>query len=404
MKIGIAGPVATEDVARYLEGDTGSLPKGHHGSPAMGTLITILIERGHQVSAYTLDVTATSLRKTVVAAGSSFKLYVVPFRPHSIRFNGKRSGRILDFCKDERDALQQAIADDKPDVVNAHWTYEYALAAIASGLPHVITCRDSPAHVLWFTPNLYRLGRYCMARSVFRKGKLFIANSDYLKEQIQHYTEKPIEVIPNPAPLALFKKPIIERTMDLDIEHPRIAMILNGWQKRKNPEIALKAFSLFRGHVLGATFHLFGYDFGNGEKAQIWAEREKISEGVFFHGFMPHDRLLMELKNMHLLLHPSLEESLGMCLVEAMALGLPVIGGDKSGAVPWVLDHGKAGVLTNVRSAKAIGRALKEVLKNKTYYEKLSHCGQERVRKIFSPMAVAEAYETMYARAIAEAA
>ena len=124
---------------------------------------------------------------------------------------------------------------------------------------------------------------------------------------------------------------------------------------------------------------------------------------MVFHGFVPYDKFLMELKNMHLLLHPSLEESLGMCLVEAMALGIPVIGGDRSGAVPWVLDYGKAGVLTNVRSAKAIGGALMEVLKNKTYYEKLSHCGQERVRKIFSPTAVAEAYEKMYTRAIAEA-
>lgn len=403
MKIGIAGPVATEDVVKHLGGNIASLPQGHTGSPAMGTLIAALIERGHQVSAYTLDATAPSLRQTLVAAGPSFKLYVVPYRPRSMRFNGKRLGRILDFFKEERDALQKAMVIDKPEVVSAHWTYEYALAAIASGIPHVITCHDAPAQVLRFMPNLYRLGRYLMAREVFKNGKRFTAVSDYLKNELQSYTKIPIEVIPNVAPTDFFKGPLIVHKPELDPDRPRVAMVLNGWQARKNPEPALRAFSLFRRRVPGATLHLFGYDFGKGEKAQIWAEREKISEGMVFCGSIAHDRLLAELNNMHLLLHPALEESLGMCLVEAMGLGLPVIGGDKSGAVPWVLEHGKAGILIDVRCAETIVQALVGIVKDKTRYIELSRAGQERVRRIFSPAAVADAYEKIYALAITEA-
>lgn len=39
-------------------------------------------------------------------------------------------------------------------------------------------------------------------------------------------------------------------------------------------------------------------------------------------------------------------------------LGTPVIGGRDSGAVPWVLDHGRAGELVDVRSEAEVAQAL----------------------------------------------
>ena len=53
-----------------------------------------------------------------------------------------------------------------------------------------------------------------------------------------------------------------------------------------------------------------------------------------------------------------MEESFGNTLVEAMMLGTPVIGGRDSGAVPWVLDSGRAGELVNVRSEVEVVQAL----------------------------------------------
>ncbi len=397
MKIGITGPISTESVSKHLDGDVSSLPKGMDGAPLLGTIISVLIERGHEVSAYTLDESLPpSLSQPIVEHGNGFKIYYGFHRRHSFRPNDGRCGRMVDFFKTEREAIEKAIQIDKPDVVHAHWTYEFALAAIASGVPCVVTCHDSPIQVLRFMPNLYRLGRYFMARQVLRNAKVISAVSPYLQNEVARYAKVPVIVVPNPAPPILLNRIFSSALRVIDLSRPSIAMVQSGWDKRKNPAPALKAFAKLRQTIPGATLHLFGGDFGPGEKAQVWAKARKIEAGMIFHGLMPHEQLLSELGAMHLLLHPALEESCPMSLVEAMALGLPVVGGHKSGGVPWVLDYGKAGILTDVRSAESICQSLLEILGNKEMYERVMHAGLERVRNVFSADAIISQYEELY--------
>jgi L-malate glycosyltransferase len=397
MKIGITGPISTESVADHLEGDISSLPKGMGGAPLLGTMISALIDRGHEVSAYTLDRSLPpSLSQPIVAHGNGFKIYYGAYRQHSFRPNSGRQGRMLDLFRTERQTIEQVIRIDKPDVVHAHWTYEFALAAIASGIPHVVTCHDSPIQVLKFTPNLYRLGRYLMARLVFNRAEAISAVSPYLKNEIARYARVPVAVIPNPTPPILLNRQLSSAARTSNLSQPRIAMILNGWDRRKNPVPALKAFAMLRQTVPGATLHLFGRDFGTGERGQLWAQSNRSEQGMVFHGSTPHEQLLTELDTMHLLLHPALEECCPMALIEAMALGLPVVGGDKSGGVPWVLDYGSTGMLADVRSAESLCRAMLEIIGKNELYERISRDGVERAHTVFSPAVVAEEYEKMY--------
>lgn len=303
---------------------------------------------------------------------------------------------MMDFFRIERHAIERAIEIDKPDVVHAHWTYEFALAAIASKRPHLVTCHDSPVQVLRFMPNLYRLGRYFMARSVFRNAKALSAVSSYLKDEVSRFARVPVMVIPNPVPPILLSGKISSAPRSVDLNQLNIAMILNGWGKRKNPMPALKAFGMLRKRIPGASLHLFGHDFGPGEKAQLWTRSRGMEQGMIFHGSTPHKKLLSILSTMSLLLHPALEESCPMALVEAMALGLPVVGGHESGGVPWVLDYGAAGVLTDVRSPESIFRAMIEILENAGRYVKIVHAGLKRVHEVFGPDVVAQEYEKVY--------
>lgn len=391
MKIGMAGPISTESIAQLLDGDSSDLPRGYPGAPLFGNLIRALLDRGHSIVAYTTSSDMPS-SKQVSASGDRFKITYCPARPHTFRFSKGRWGRAVDAFKHERAALSQAMQGDAPELVHAHWSYEFALAAIESGLPHLVTCHDAPQVVLRHVPNPYRLIRFFMARRVLKQAQHLTAVSPYLKQKIEDYARMPIGVVPNPLPT--HPSHLVESTRKYDPARPRIAMVLNGWGALKNPQPALRAFAVLRRRFPSAELNIMGIDYGPGGKAESWAQAQGLTQGVHFMGSQPYPVLLAKLAESDLLLHPSLEETFGMSIAEALSLGVPVVGGEASGAVPWVI--GEAGRLVDVRSPEAIAQAMLELLSDAQALIDLGALAESNTVARFSPDAVAVAYESHY--------
>jgi|APLak6261659120_1056016.scaffolds.fasta_scaffold01231_2 L-malate glycosyltransferase len=397
MKIGIAGPISTESIEDLIDDDITKLPKGTQGAPFLGTLIKSLIKKGHQVSAYTLDDTLPPEQlNPITATGQYFKIYYSPCRKHSVRMNGRFLGRSLDFFYREIKALKIAINIDQPDIVHGHWSYEFGLAAIYSNRPYVVTCHDSPLKVLKYMFNYYRFGRLLMALLVFYKAEHLTAVSAYLKSEIEKFTKADISVIPNPTPVETIKNPFDNLKIELALTVPKIVMLLNGWGPLKNAKPAMQAFNILLNNKPKATLHIFGHDFQMGGPAQQWAKKNNIDQNIVFHGPTAHSEILVFLNQATFLFHPALEESLSMSSIEAMSMGIPVIGGEKSGGLPWVLDYGKAGLLTDVTKPKDMADKMNALLENQPLYLNLREQGLERVRQLFSQEAVAKAYERIY--------
>ena len=400
MHIAIVGPIATEDIAALIEGDVSGLPLGYPGAPLLGTLIGEYLRRGHRVSAFTLSSDIPlNRRDPLIAQGNNFTLSYSPMRRRAWQPNGMHLGRILDLYAFERKHLQRAIELAAPDVVHAHWTYEFALAALQTGLPHVVTCHDSPYRVAKFfsrerpTRSLYRWLRVVMAHIVFRQAHCVTAVSSYMRDEVQGMSRVPIQVVPNPvddSALAMVKA----RKAPLS---PLFAMVCNGWQARKNPQPAMQAFAKYIASHPEAELHLYGHDFGVGQTAEIWAKQRGIDTGMNFHGAIPHHQMLEALSKADLLIHPALEESFGLSIAEAMAMGLPVIAGEASGAVPWVVGNG--GVLCDVREGDAIYLAIEQALVPGNY-ERFSIAASQRVESMFTVNAVASAYLAAFQTAI----
>lgn len=400
MHIGIIGPIATADVAHLLGDDVRGLPSGYAGGPLLATLIGELIARGHQVTAFTLssDMPLESSR-AIIATGLNFSLHFCRMRTSAWRSNGQHTGRILDFFRVEIDALMKEIAQVQPDVIHAHWTYEFALAAIATSVPHVVTCHDSPYTIARLTStsrptrSIYRWLRVIMAHRVFKAAKHVTAVSPYMKAKVQWLAQVDIDVVPNPVDAKALaysnarSAPLV----------PRLAMVCNGWDSLKNPKPGLIAFSQLVKQRPGAELHLFGNDFGPGQAVERWCKSEGLLTGLVFHGAMPHYQLLDHLTKFDLLLHPSIEESFGMVLAEAMAMGLPVVAGKRSGAVPWVV--GDTRCLCDVTDAAAIHATLCKVLIPGTYAD-LSARGIDEVQRRFSTPRVVDQFFSIYEAAI----
>lgn len=397
LHIVLAGPIAGDDVKAYLApGQADSLPTGYLGAPLMGILIGELLRMGHRVTAITTDPTLPAHPGTVTRQGPGFSFVVCAARPRAWRNNGRKPGRVVDFFASERELVHQQMLAAGPDIVHAHWSYEFALAALAQPAPHLITCHDAPGVILRYTRSPYRALRYLMARTVFRRGQAFTTVSDYMARELAPFLPATPQVIPNPVAPAVF-------ALGRDRPRPasrKVAMVCNGWSRRKNPEPGLRAFSLWRAAEPTAELHLYGADFGPGELAEQWAQAQRLTAGIFFHGRMPHLKLVQQLATADVLLHTSLEESFGVVLAEAMALGLPVVAGRHSGAVPWVMGadaagHTLCGQLVDVTSPAFIAAALPAAFS--PGYAESSAAGRRLAVQRFSSATVAAAYATLYA-------
>lgn len=397
MHIGIAGPLGTNDIEHLLDGDTLTFPREMKGATLLATLIEALISLGYQVSAFTTTSSLLPRRgNRTIAQGKNLKIYYVPLRRHALRSDRGARGRMLDLFSMERDCLTSVMKEANPDIIHAHWSYEYGAAALASGLPCLLTCHDSPWSVLKKQTDLYRLGRLIMALIVLRRTRNATVVSPYLIDELAHLTPAKLTVVPNPMPDNIFKIGFERTTRNFSATPPQLAMLLSGWNKLKNPEPGMLAMRRIREFYPGSRMHLFGPGFGAGEQAEHWSNEQGISDCFVFHGLTAHGDAMQALSEMDLLIHPSLEESFGMTLAEAMALGLPVVAGKSSGAVPWILDSGNAGMLVEVRSVNDIADAALSILSDTNLYYLYSTQGRKRAIENFSSNGVAQSYINQY--------
>jgi len=396
MKIAILGPIATAGIVQYLFSTPPSdFPVGYGGAPFMSTLIGELLAKGHEVCAITAGgYVATRTSEPLSLIGNRFEFYCCPSRKHSIRPNAGRVGRILDLFAYERRNIEAVISKVRPDFIHAHWTYEFSMAAMASGRPYMVTAHDDPAEVLKLHKNIYRFGRYVMARLVLQNAKSITAVSGDLKRRISPLTRSAITVIYNPLSRRFIDVGTVRDSKSIG-NQAVIISVINGWGPLKNTGNALIAFSHIRSRFPDARYHLYGVDYQPGGAAEQWAAAHGLTRGVVFHGPVSHIALVSALENSTLMVHPSRSESCPMGIAEALAMGVPVVGGNNSGGVPWMI--GEAGLLADINNPVDISRAALQLLTDQKLYERCTSAALRRV-KAFNPELIATQYENMYER------
>ena len=380
MKIGIAGPIQTAPLVEFLDDvDLDKTSEGLGGIPVT-QLVKGLLKTDHEVSVYSLD---QNVNRREILRGKNLTVYYGPYRPRH---------RIWNFFKQERQSIRDFILADRADIVHAHWTYEFALGALASGKPTLITVHDWAPTIFRLKTDPYRFGRLLMACATFFKGSHFIANSPYIQKCLKNYLRKDVPVIPNTLDEALF----YEGERYLNTSRPAIVSVNNGFAKLKNVKSLMRAYKLIKKEIPACRLMLIGSGFEKDGEADKWAKSELLPDGIEFRGLLPHNKVLEILGHSDLLVHPALEESFGITLLEAMAKKTPVIGGKNSGAVPWVLNYGKSGILTDVKSPKNIAKEAIRILGNENKWKIYSINGYKHAKSNFSSTVVTKQYIKLY--------
>ena len=92
---------------------------------------------------------------------------------------------------------------------------------------------------------------------------------------------------------------------------------------------------------------------------------------------------------------PSLWEGMPNALLEAMALGIPVVATDVGG-IPEVVIHEETGILIPPKDSDALASAMIDLLQNNFKAQKMGEAGRDRVEKHFSLARTIEKTECLY--------
>lgn len=387
MKIGIAGPVALNMIPEEITGNCG-FPSTY--SFAQTTQIAVALHAlGHDVSLFGMS---QDLLKTERYSFHRFHINICPLRERA-------RSRALDFFKEERRHLTEAMLDDRCDIIHAHWTYEFALAALKSEMPVVVHIHDAPYAILRYYRDAYRFIRLLMAQATTLKCHTMIANSEYTYRHFRKYLfyRRSCKVIPNAIPDAL----LLPESQHALPDAPVFATIAIGWSRRKNVARLIQAYAKVVKALPDARLILIGDGYGPGETAEQWAKSKKLEQGIDFRGKLDFDALIDALRrDVTIYVHPSLEESFGNAIVESMAQYIPVIGGMNSGAVPWVLDQGRCGLLTDVTRPEILADAIIGLYNDKASRKRLAETAWKRVALDFTLSSIIPQYMEIYESAI----
>jgi L-malate glycosyltransferase len=380
MIIGMASPLEMQMLVKYLYENDKQLIQNICGlGGTQPTQLAIqFLKMGHKVSLFTLsqDIKQNEYK---IFRGDNLTIYIGHFR------RGKKV--TLDFQYKEIALVKRMINIDNPDVLSCHWTYEFAMAGILSKKPTFITVRDWSPEILKLTKKPYRLMRMTMSFFVYSFGKNFIPNSPYMDKKIKFLKDKKLEIIPNGIDddLLLTEEKRFNKATKL-----KIISINHGFGEIKNLKPLIKAFNQAQRIYEDISLYLLGDGFEIAGEAYMWCQENDLLTNIVFIGKVNYSEVMSLLDKSDLMVHPAKEESFGNILVEAMSRRVPVIAGEKSGAVPWVA--GDSCMLVDINSVDKIYKSILYFIVNHDKLNIYSKKGYDNVYSRFRLSQIALKY------------
>jgi len=156
----------------------------------------------------------------------------------------------------------------------------------------------------------------------------------------------------------------------------------------KGHEFALGGFARLVRRFPRAELHLLGAG-PLGGRIRTHIRRLGIAPAVHVHGRVPMSTVRAHMRQAAIALHPSVESADGMAegvpnaLIEAHAMGLPVVA-TRHGGIPDVVMDGQSGILVPERDADAVGKALCRLAGDADLRRRMGLAGRRHVEMEFN--------------------
>lgn len=300
------------------------------------------------------------------------------------------------LIKGERKQLQQqnlisVLEKIAPDVIHLQWTsvipwLETVLEA--QQIPVVLSQRGYHSNIRPFVSieNFNYLkqwypkisGFHSVSKAIAEKGDLIYQSSKKINQVI--YTGFDVENLPKS--LTYAKSDTLEI---VSVGRPH-------WVK--GYEYALLACKLLKDKGVKFKYTIIGAE--GDEELQYLRYDLGIENEVFFLGRMPQSEVFKHMQNSNVLVLPSLAEGIPNVVVEAMALGVPVISTACGGVEELIVDN-ENGWLVPTRNPKALTQALINVSQlPHEAIEQICTCARQKVEQQHSEKQMIADMETLY--------
>ncbi|WP_225035563.1 glycosyltransferase family 4 protein [Winogradskyella sp. SM1960] len=242
----------------------------------------------------------------------------------------------------------------KPDIFHIQWAKDvefYMILQDEFKIPIVLSLRG--AHIN-YTP-IIDLGIAALYKQEFPKIKAFHAVSKAIGKEAMLYGAKAsnIHTIHSPIPTFFFNHYKACET----VQDNTIRLISVGrFHWKKNYESALETIAILKGKGYHIQYTIVGADEFT-EALLFQCHQLNLVNDVTLVGAMPQMELIPFLQQFHAMLLPSVEEGIANVVLEAMAIGLPVVSTNCGGMAEVVIPN-ETGWLVPVRDAEAMADAV----------------------------------------------
>ncbi|MFH2138896.1 MAG: glycosyltransferase family 4 protein [Candidatus Omnitrophota bacterium] len=332
------------------------------------SLSNTLAQKGH-----TVFIASASGEMSVQLSHENISQVAIPIRTKS-----ELSPRVfLSIFK-----LVRLIRQQKIDIIHAHTRVTQIVAYYLSKItkvPFTTTCHG------FFKRNIGRQIQPAWGDKV-------IAISDAVKKHLMidfYVNEKQIALIPNGIDISRFR--VTQKRNDKNIP-ARTVGIVARLSPVKGHMYLIEAMARVIKEFPDGRLLVFG-DGNIKYKLIKQAEELKIAEKVFF---LPSVSNTAEvLQEIDIFAMPSLQEGLGLAILEAQACGIPVIGSNVGG-IPTVIKHDLSGLLVQPKEPMSLAGAIMRLMESKELAIRLGMHARDEVVRNFNLETMVVKIEEMY--------
>ena len=291
--------------------------------------------------------------------------------------------------------IRRAIDFIKPDLIHVHGTRAGALgrlAALGSNIPIVYT------EHLWthsfklnnrFLNYLHHIGGWFLDLFTSQNIAVSQAVKDYMIAANISYAEK-IEVIYNGIEPTKTKAKIFSDSQKIVLGTVGTLLPLKGFQ------FLIQALPEIRQEFPEVNLEIIGE--GPFKPALVReVKKQKMEKFVKFLGFQADIEKCLE--KIDLYIQPSISESFGLAVVQAMSVGLPVIV-TRTGGLPEVVTEGKSGLLVEAGNKKELIKAILTLLRDRGLARRMGEAARRDAVTRFSLKDMIDQTENLYEKMV----